>query len=69
MKSYTTKQGDTWDAIAKAVYDDETRTDTLMAANYPLLDTFIFDAGVSVAVPEIDTAASPVELPEWRKAQ
>lgn len=31
--AYITKSGDTWDAIAKAVYGSEYRADALMEAN------------------------------------
>ena len=45
-KTYTTKQGDAWDAIAFRVYGDVKYTGFLMQANFPHLDTFVFDAGV-----------------------
>ena len=44
--TYTTKQGDAWDAIAFHVYGDVKYTGFLMQANFPHLDTFVFDAGV-----------------------
>ena len=44
--TYTTKQGDVWDKIAYEVYGDEEYTGWLMESNFPLLDTFVFDAGV-----------------------
>ncbi len=46
-KTYTTKQGDAWDAIAFRVYGDVKYTGFLMQANFPHLDTFVFDAGWS----------------------
>ena len=42
--TYTTKQGDVWDKIAYEVYGDEEYTGWLMENNFPLLDTFVFDA-------------------------
>ena len=64
MNTYTTTQGDTWDMIAKKVYDDESYTSLLMETNPELLDYFIFPEGIVVTVPE-----KPEEtgyLPEWR---
>lgn len=64
MSNYTTIQGDTWDMIAKKVYDDESCTSLLMEANPKLLDYFVFPEGIVVTVPE-----KPEEtdyLPEWR---
>ena len=40
--TYTTKQGDAWDAIAFQVYGDVKYTGFLMQANFPHLDTFVF---------------------------
>ena len=44
--AYITKSGDTWDAIAKAVYGSEYRADALMEANRAHIGTFVFQAGV-----------------------
>ena len=44
-KTYTTQQGDAWDAIAHKVYGSETYTGWLMQNNLPLLDIFVFEAG------------------------
>ena len=41
-KTYTTQQGDAWDAIAHKVYGSETYTGWLMQNNLPLLDIFVF---------------------------
>ena len=64
MNNYTTIQGDTWDMIAKRVYDDESYTQLLMEANPQLLDYFVFPEGIVVAVPEKPEENS--ELPDWR---
>lgn len=64
--TYKTIQGDTWDMIAKKVYGAEKHLDYLMANNFPLLDYFIFPAGISVQVPDLPIALAN-DLPEWRK--
>lgn len=65
MDEYITKSGDTWDMVAKAAYNDESKIDTLMQANFPLLDYFIFPEGVRVRIPKLKESNQEV-LPEWR---
>ncbi|KAF5061109.1 hypothetical protein DSECCO2_318730 [anaerobic digester metagenome] len=65
MAQYITKTGDQWDIIAKNVYGDECKADILMAANFPLLDIFQFDAGIAVECPELTQTLSET-LPPWR---
>lgn len=64
MSSYTTIQGDTWDMMAKKVYDDESYTSLLMEANPRLLDYFVFPEGIVVTVPEKPEETD--DMPEWR---
>jgi hypothetical protein len=69
--TYTTSLGDTWDGIAYSLYGDVKYTENLMAANQDadLLATVIFDAGTSLAAPDIDTSDSSSDsdsLPPWR---
>lgn len=64
--TYTTRQGDTWDAIAYRVYGDETLAGWLMENNYPLLDTFVFSAGVTLQTPEPPAEMPAANAPIWR---
>lgn len=65
---YTTKSGDTWDGIAKTVYGDELKADVLMAANRNHVETYVFDSGVVLVTPEIETKAAENEnLPPWKR--
>lgn len=64
--TYTTKQGDMWDMIAYKVYGSEEYTTYLMQANFPLLDTFIFDAGVVVNIPALPEKPVATTAPDWR---
>lgn len=66
MGAYRTIQGDTWDMIAKKVYDNEKRLDVLMQANMHLLDYLIFPAGIMIQVPE-ELLESLEDLPPWRR--
>ena len=65
-KTYTTKQGDAWDAIAFQVYGDVIYTGFLMQANFPHLDTFVFDAGVVLQTPDLPEDDDLANAPIWR---
>ena len=64
--TYTTKQGDVWDKIAYEVYGDEEYTGWLMENNFPLLDTFVFDAGVVLQTPDLPEDDDLANAPIWR---
>lgn len=63
---YKTMQGDTWDIIAKKVYDDETQIGMLQQNNPKYIDVWIFDAGCMISVPELDTEENE-DIPDWRE--
>lgn len=64
--TYTTISGDTWDIVAYKVYGNEMYMDMLIKANLKHKDTYIFPAGVSLALPETDLEVS-ASLPPWKK--
>lgn len=67
--TYTTQQGDTWDVIAKRVYDDERKAQVLMECreNIRLLDIEVFSAGVEVFIPAVQVQSETSDLPDWRR--
>lgn len=65
-ETYTTRQGDAWDAIAYQVYGSVRYTGWLMEHNHPQLDTFRFPAGVVLQTPEVPEESTAEELPIWR---
>ena len=69
MTTVTTKQGDTWDILAKNLYGKETLMNVLIQANYPHRKNAIFPAGVVLNVPVIDTTSveSQENLPPWKR--
>lgn len=69
MATYKTEQGDTWDLIALRVYDDEHFMDVLIKANIEHRKTVIFQSGVVLTVPDIDTTSKEYEanLPPWKR--
>jgi len=67
MKTYTTKQGDMWDAVAHNELGDALHVDKLMNANLDYIDMYIFPAGIVLTLPEIQGETSDV-LPPWKQA-
>lgn len=65
MKVYITEQGDTWDLIAKKVYGDETELEQLMEFNFEHINTFVFESGIEIVVPELEEDEE-MDLPDWR---
>ena len=66
MKTYTTTQGDQWDAIAHTQLGDVAHTDKLMNANQQHIETYIFPAGVVLNLPDI-AETTPDDLPPWKQ--
>lgn len=64
---YTTKDGDCWDMIALEVYGSELHADVLMKANPQHIDTYRFDNGVRLAVPDISEQNQTIKTPFWRR--
>ncbi len=72
MGKYTTIAGDTWDAIAKKVYNDDHAFERLMDANPKFIDVLIFSGGDILNVPEVDTSITTVNMDKsdaaaWRE--
>lgn len=64
--TYTTIQGDAWDAIAYKVYGDVKYTGWLMRNNLPLLDIFVFSAGTVLQTPTVPEDGGNADMPDWR---
>ncbi len=67
--TYTTVQGDKWDSISHKMYGDTRFTDVLIAANPQYRKIYIFSAGVTLDIPEVETKISADNLPPWKKAE
>ena len=66
---YITVEGDTFDSIALIFYNDEKLASTIIQANPSYCGTLIFEAGVSLSIPEAATVAMPETLPPWRRGE
>lgn len=64
---YTTRQGDVWDELALAAYDEERLSHILIEANPDYSGTLIFEAGVHLKIPILDAVERPETLPPWRR--
>lgn len=66
-KIHITAEGDTFDALALQYYNDEKLSSTLIHANLDHCSTLIFEAGVSLTIPDTMVVAYPETLPPWRR--
>ena len=63
---YRTVQGDTWDIIAFRMYGTGNVMTELMNANPDHIGIGIFNASVTITIPEIDTSIQTAK-PPWMK--
>jgi len=66
-KEYTTREGDTFDALALEMYGEETLAHYIIEFNPDYADVLVFDAGVSLRLPVVENAETPDTLPPWRR--
>jgi phage tail protein X len=66
-KTYTTVQGDHWDAIAYRELGSTDYTAQLMWANQEHIGTFVFPAGVVLTLPEIKKTQTNQSVPPWKR--
>lgn len=66
MATYTTKQGDMWDAIAHTQLGDVSYTDKLMNLNQLYREYYIFPAGIVLQLPDISSDLIDT-MPPWKK--
>lgn len=66
MATYTTKQGDMWDAIAYTQLGSVAYTDKLMNINQQYREYYTFPAGVVLQLPEISSDLVST-MPPWKQ--
>lgn len=68
-KTHITAEGDTFDALALEYYSDEKLASAIIQANPDHCSTLIFEAGVSLIIPDVSTVTYPETLPPWRREE
>ena len=66
-KEYTTREGDTFDALALEMYGEETLAHYIIEFNPDYADVLIFDANVVLLLPIVENVETPDTLPPWRR--
>jgi phage tail protein X len=66
-KEYTTREGDTFDALALEMYGEESLAHYIIEFNPDYADVLIFDANVALRLPIVEDAELPETLPPWRR--
>ena len=66
---YITEEGDTWDSLALALYNEDRLSSALMAENPDHCEVLIFEAGVFLRLPVMEYVKLPESLPPWRREE
>lgn len=66
-KDYTTREGDTFDALALEMYGEETLAHYIIEFNPDYADVLIFDGNVALRLPIVEEVETPDTLPPWRR--
>ena len=66
-RTHITVEGDTFDALALDYLGDEKLASAIIQANLDFCSTLIFEAGVSLVIPDITAVTYPETLPPWRR--
>lgn len=66
--TYTTIQGDKWDSISYKLYGSTRFINVLINANPHHRKVYIFSAGITLDIPEVETKVTHDDLPPWKKA-
>lgn len=67
MLEHITVEGDTFDGLALRYYNEERLASTIIQANPDYCDTLIFEAGITLYIPDVSTVEMPDTLPPWRR--
>ena len=66
-KNYITKAGDTFDALALIMYNEEKLAHYIIGFNPDYADVIIFEANIAIKLPVVENAEMPGTLPPWRR--
>lgn len=65
---YVTSDGDTFDALALDLYDDETLASEIISENPYYADVLIFEAGITLYLPVIENVEEVTTKPPWERS-
>lgn len=68
-KAYTTSEGDTFDALALAMYGDERLAHRIIRFNPDQAEVVVFGPNVRLKLPIYESAEIPGTLPPWRRGE
>lgn len=68
-KEYSTQDGDTFDALALQMYNEERLAHYIIEFNPDYADVLIFDANVKLRLPIVENVETPDTLPPWRRTE
>lgn len=66
-KTYYTREGDTFDALALNEYNNEKLAHVIMQFNPDYCDVLVFNAHVKLRIPVVENTDKPGTLPPWRQ--
>ena len=68
-RDYRTRAGDTFDALALSMYNEEKLSHYIIEFNPNHADVIIFEANVPLRLPIVESAEMPATLPPWRRGE
>jgi len=68
-KAYITREGDTFDALALAMYGEERLAHRIIQFNPDTADVVVFGPNVELKLPIYESADAPETLPPWRRGE
>jgi phage tail protein X len=66
-KTYKTREGDTFDALALAMYGEERLAHLIIQYNPNYADVVVFGPNEELRLPIYENADTPETLPPWRR--
>jgi len=68
-KTYTTREGDTFDALALAMYGEERLAHRIIKFNPDTADVVVFGPNAELKLPIYESVDTPETLPPWRRGE
>lgn len=67
MTTYVTKSGDMWDTVSYRLTGKRDYAGEIMKANPSYAHVYIFQAGITLAIPDLDVITTYDDLPPWKQ--